>query len=36
MDKQLKPAFLDVNINTDLTPLFLIGVLWFIYATRNK
>lgn len=37
MDKRnLKPVFLDANINIDFMPLVLVGVLWFLYATRNK
>jgi hypothetical protein len=35
-EKNLKPALFDVNLNTDLTPIFFVGLLWFLYVTRNK
>lgn len=37
-DLELKPAFLDVNIQTDLTtPILIIGIFWFLYAaSRNR
>lgn len=34
--QDLKPTLFDVNINTDLTPIFLVGLLWFLYVSRNK
>ena len=36
MDKNLNPALFDVNINTDLTPILLGVILWFLYVTKHK
>jgi hypothetical protein len=35
-NKNLKPTLFDVNLNTDLTPIFFVGLLWFLYVSRNK
>lgn len=35
-NENLKPALFDVNLSADFTPIFLVGVLWFLYVSRNK